>query len=233
MGKDKLKRFAENKSFKCLFQPELDEVFRRDYKLKGKWHAEVFKNNNPIILELGCGRGEYTIEMARKHPEINFIGIDIKGARLWRGAKSAAEESLPNVAFVRCRIEFIEWLFGPGEVSEIWITFADPQINRDNKRLTGTRFLERYRVFLVPDGLIHLKTDSLYLYNYTVAMAEKNGLEIVESNKDIYGSGRADDLLSIKTHYEKSYLSKGAAITYLAFRLNQKRKLIEPEKENY
>ncbi|MFA6335067.1 MAG: tRNA (guanosine(46)-N7)-methyltransferase TrmB [Bacteroidales bacterium] len=233
MGKDKLKRFAENESFKCLFQPELDEIFRKDYKLKGKWHSEVFRNDNPIVLELGCGRGEYTVEMARKYPDLNFMGIDIKGARLWRGAKSAVEESLSNVAFVRCRIEFIEWLFGPDEISEIWITFADPQINRDNKRLTGTRFMERYRTFLVPDGLIHLKTDSLYLHNYTEAMARINGLEIVESNKDIYGSGRSDEKLSIKTHYENNFLSQEMAITYLAFRLDQNKKLIEPEKESY
>lgn len=233
MGKDKLKRFAENEGFKCMFQPEFDEVFRKDYKLKGKWHSEVFKNDNPIVLELGCGRGEYTVEMARKYPEVNFMGIDIKGARLWRGAKSATLESLTNVAFVRCRIEFIEWLFGPQEVSEIWITFADPQINRDNKRLTGTLFLERYRKFLVNDGLIHLKTDSLYLHNYTMAMAELNALEIIETNRDIYGTGRADQLLSIKTHYEESYLLKGVPITYMSFRLNHFTKLIEPDKESY
>jgi len=233
MGKDKLKRFAENENFKCLFQPALDEVFRKDYYIKGKWHTEFFRNSNPIVLELGCGRGEYTIELARKYPDINFIGIDIKGARLWRGAKSATEESLPNVAFVRCRIEFIEWLFGPCEVNEIWITFADPQINRENKRLTGTRFMNRYRSFLVPDGLIHLKTDSLFLYNYTLAMAELNGLEILEAEKDIYGSGRVDEKLSIKTHYEVGYLLKGVAITYMEFRLCQKGELKEPDKDSY
>lgn len=233
MGKDKLKRFAENETFGCLFQPEFDEIFRKDYKLKGKWHSEVFKNENPIVLELGCGRGEYTVEMARKYPDINFMGVDIKGARLWRGAKSAVDESLSNVAFVRCRIEFIEWLFGPGEISEIWVTFADPQINRDNKRLTCTRFLERYRSFLVPDGLIHLKTDSLFLHKYTEALAKVNGLEIIEANRDIYGSGRADEKLSIKTHYEESFLAQGMAITYLVFRLDRDKKLIEPEKESY
>ncbi len=233
MGKDKLRKFAENENFKCLFQPEFDEVFRKDYKLKGKWNSEVFKNNNPIILELGCGKGEYTVEMAKKYPHLNFMGVDIKGARLWRGAKSATEEALPNVAFVRCRIEFIEWLFGPGEISEIWVTFADPQINRDNKRLTGTVFLERYRAFLIPNGIIHLKTDSLYLHKYTHEMAKINRLEIIEVNKDIYGSGRADDLLSIKTHYEKTYLSKGMPITYMAFKLDQNRELIEPERESY
>jgi len=233
MGKDKLKRFAENENFKCLFQPSLDEVFRKDYHLKGRWHQDFFNNTNPIVLELGCGRGEYTVELARMYPDINFIGIDIKGARLWRGAKSATEESLSNVAFVRCRIEFIEWLFGPAEVYEIWITFADPQINRDNKRLTGTRFMNRYRAFLVPDGQIHLKTDSIYLHNYTLAMARLNGLEILEVNKDIYGSGRADERLSIKTHYEQSYLSKGAAITYMVFRLSQIGELREPDKDSY
>lgn len=221
MGKDKLKRFAENQGFECLFQPDLDEVFRKDYYLKGRWNAEVFKNNNPIVLELGCGKGEYTVELARRYGDMNFIGVDIKGARLWRGAKSATEECLPNVAFVRCRIEFIEWLFGQGEVSEIWITFADPQIKRENKRLTSFRFIERYRSFLVPDGLIHLKTDSLFLHNYTMEMAEQNGLEIIESDKDIYGSGRADEILSIKTYYEECYLAKGTAITYMVFKIGR------------
>ncbi|MCK9305587.1 MAG: tRNA (guanosine(46)-N7)-methyltransferase TrmB [Bacteroidales bacterium] len=229
MGKNKLKRFAENSTFHNLFQPGLKEVFNTDYYMKGNWCGNYFKNNNPVIIELGCGRGEYTVEMGRRFPERNFIGIDIKGARIWRGAKSAVEENLANVAFLRCRIEFIESLFGEDEVSEIWITFADPQINRHNKRLTGTRFLERYRKFLKSSGIVHLKTDSLYLHNYTMLLALENRLEIIESNLDIYGSGRADELLSIKTKYETQFLTSGSAITYMAFRINTSGKLTEPE----
>lgn len=233
MAKNKLKRFAENNTFHTLFQPVLSEVFNTGYYMKGNWCRDYFKNDNPIILELGCGRGEYTVEMGRRFPDRNFIGIDIKGARIWRGARSAVEEDLKNVAFIRCRIEFIESLFGKDEVSEIWITFADPQINRHNKRLTGTRFLERYRKFLKPSGIIHLKTDSLYLHNYTMLLALENGLEIIDSNRDIYGSGRADELLSIKTKYEIQFLSSGAAITYMAFRPDCSHKLKEPEIMNY
>jgi len=219
MGKDKIRRFAENETFRCLYQPEFEEVFRKDYKLKGKWHQEVFKNDNPIVLELGCGRGEYTVEMARRNPGANFIGIDIKGARLWRGAKSAVEENMANVAFVRCRIEFIESLFDQNEISSIWITFADPQINRENKRLTGTVFLERYRKFLIHDGIINLKTDSQFLHEYTLELAKANNYDVIEANNDIYGSGRAEGVLTIRTHYEEYFLAQGFPITYMAFRI--------------
>ncbi len=227
MGKDKLKRFEENKNFSCLFQPDFEEVFRKDYIMKGKWNSDYFGNDNPIVLELGCGRGEYAVELARKFPDTNFLGLDIKGARLWRGAKTAVEEGLKNVAFVRTRIEFIEWLFGSGEVSEIWITFADPQIRRDNKRLTAPVFLDRYRKFLKPNGLIHLKTDSPYLHEYSCALVRRNSFEILTENKDIYKSIAANEhfdthtaeLLSIKTHYEEQFLSQGHPITYLCFRL--------------
>lgn len=229
MGKDKLRRFEENKSFSCLYQPEFEEVFRTDYHLKGLWHKEVFKNDNPIVLELGCGRGEYTVDLAKEFPEKNFIGIDIKGARLWRGAKSVVEEKIPNAAFVRCRIEFIDSLFAAGEVSEVWITFADPQIRRDNKRLTGVQFLEKYMTFMKNNGLVHLKTDSPYLYEFTCALVKQSGYEILEENKDIYGSGRADKILSIKTHYEKQYLERGIPITYLSFKLNQDIRPVFPE----
>ena len=229
MGKDKLRRFAENETFGTLFQPDFEDVFRKDHYLKGTWHSEVFKNSNPIVLELGCGRGEYTIDMAREFPEKNFIGIDIKGARLWRGAKTAETEQMKNVAFLRTRIEFIESLFGTDEVSEIWITFADPQIKRDNKRLTNTVFLERYRKFLKDGGVIHLKTDSRFLHEYTLAMAIQNSLQIIEANTDIYGTGRADKILSIKTHYEKQYIEKGVPITYFSFILDKNKKLEEPQ----
>lgn len=237
MGKDKLKRFEENKSFSCLFQPDFEEVFRKDYKMKGKWNREFFKNDNPLVLELGCGRGEYTVELARKFPDTNFIGIDVKGARLWRGSKTAVHEKLANVAFLRTRIEFIEWLFDSEEVSEIWITFADPQIRRDNKRLTSPVFLERYRKFLKPEGLIHLKTDSPYLHEYSCALVRRNSFEIVAENKDIYKSieekenidANTADILSIKTHYEEQFLSKGHPITYLCFRLPSQGTIEAPE----
>lgn len=237
MGKDKLKRFEENKSFSCLFQPDFEEVFRKDYKMKGKWNSEFFRNDNPLVLELGCGRGEYTIELARKFPGTNFIGIDVKGARLWRGSKTAVLDKLDNVAFLRTRIEFIEWLFAPEEVSEIWITFADPQIRRDNKRLTSPVFLERYRKFLKPEGFIHLKTDSPYLHEYSCAIARRNSFEIVAENKDIYKSIEEKEnidahtaaILSIKTHYEEQFLSKGHPITYLCFRLPSQGRIEAPE----
>lgn len=228
-GKDKLRKFRENETFKCLHQPNLDEVFNKNHLLKGNWHKEIFKNNNPIVLELGCGKGEYTIALAEKYPNKNFIGIDIKGARLWKGAKYTEENSIANIAFLRCRIEFIESLFGANEVSEIWITFADPQINRDRKRLTNPMFIKRYQSFLKKDGTIHLKTDSRYLHEYSVAMAEQNNMTILDSNKDIYGTGRADEILSVKTFYESQYLAKNIAITYMSFIPDNKKELIDPK----
>lgn len=228
MGKDKIKRFRENESFDCLYQPDFEEVFRVPYYMKGKWNSHHFKNNNPVVLELGCGRGEYTVELSQKYPHINFIGVDIKGARMWRGAKTVTEQKITNAAFVRSRIEFIESVFGDGEVSEIWITFPDPQMKRENRRLTSSLFLERYRKFLKNGGVVHLKTDSPFLHNYTLQLVRQNGLELVEANDDIYGTGRADDLLSIKTRYEKEFLSKGIKITYLSFKLKHESVLSEP-----
>ncbi len=223
MGKDKLKRFAENETFRNLYQPDFSEVFRKDYRLKGKWRREVFGNDNPIVLELGCGRGEYTVEMARRNPCNNYIGIDIKGARLWRGAKSALEEGLVNVVFVRCRIEFVESLFGENEISSVWITFADPQIKRENKRLTSPIFLDKYAKFLINGGTVHLKTDSLFLHEYTLGIVKERGYEIIESNPDIYGTGYAgqDNMLDIKTHYEEIFLSQGLPITYMSFKISR------------
>ena len=227
-SKDKLRKFRENETFGCLYQPQTEEVLGKDYELKGKWHSQVFRNNNPITLELGCGKGEYTIALAKMFPNRNFIGIDIKGARLWKGAKQATEENMPNVAFIRTRIEFIESLFAKDEIEQIWITFADPQLKRERRRLTGPMFLHRYRNFLLPDGIINLKTDSKYLHNYTLALAQQNTLEILEANNDIYGSGRADEILSIKTFYEAHYIKRGLEITYLAFRPENGNALIEP-----
>ncbi len=228
-SKDKLRKFRENETFACLFQPKTEEVLGKPYSLRGKWGKEIFGNDNPITLELGCGKGEYTIALAQKFPQRNFIGIDIKGARLWKGAKFATENKMENVLFIRTRIEFITSLFAEGEISEIWITFPDPQLKRPRKRLTGTMFLERYRQFLAPDGIINLKTDSKYLHNYTLALAQQNGLEILEANNDIYGSGRADEILSIKTFYEAHYIKRGLEITYLAFKPENGKQLIEPQ----
>lgn len=187
MGKDKLRKFKENETFSCLVQPRTDEVFGKDHPLKGHWGEKMFGNDRPIVVELGCGKGEYTIDLALRNPGCNYIGVDIKGARLWKGAKYATEHSLPNVAFLRTRIEFIESLFAPEEVSEIWITFADPQIGREKKRLTSPLFLSRYRNFLKKGGIVHLKTDSRYLHEYTRAIAEQNGLEILACTSDLYG----------------------------------------------
>lgn len=227
-SKDKLRKFRENETFSCLYQPATEEVLNVPYRLKGKWGKEVFKNDNPIILELGCGKGEYTIALSEKFPDKNFIGIDIKGARLWKGAKYAEQNNLKNVLFIRTRIEFINSLFAENEISEIWITFPDPQLKRARKRLTGTMFLERYKKFLKPDGIINLKTDSKYLHNYTLALAQQNHLTINEANNDIYGSGRADEILSIKTFYEAHYIKRGLEITYLSFMTDNSTPLKEP-----
>ena len=221
MGKDKLRRFQENLTFACMVQPSFEEAFRRDYALKGKWHAEFFRNDRPIVLELGCGRGEYTVAQAQMFPEKNFIGIDIKGARMWRGAKTATEEGLANVGFLRTRIEFISSFFAPGEVSEIWITFPDPQLHKSRvkKRLTAPGFLAMYAGFLASGGSIHLKTDSQHLHEYTKAVIACNNLPLHESCADIYGTGYASPLLSIKTAYEMRFLEEGLPITYLRFGL--------------
>ncbi len=225
MGKDKARRFAENLTFKNMIQPEFEEIFHKDHPLKGRWHEDFFKNSNPIVLELGCGRGEYTVALGQANPDKNFIGVDIKGARMWRGAKTATQENLANIGFVRTRIEFINSFFAEGEVSEIWITFPDPQLKtrRAKKRLTSPIFLEYYSKMLVADGLIHLKTDSQHLYNYTNAVVENYGLTRNVANNDIYGSGYADERLSIKTAYEKMFLDRGLPITYTQFSLDGRR----------
>ncbi len=225
MGKDKLRKFAENMTFKCMIQPEFDEIFQRDFKLKGRWASEFFGNSNPIVLELGCGKGEYTVALARKYPEKNFIGIDIKGARMWRGAKTATEEQLPNVAFLRTRIEFIGSFFAPSEISEVWLTFSDPRLKsaQAHRRLTSPQFLERYAKFLSPDGVIHLKTDSAHLHHYTRHVIEDNELQVIECNEDIYELGEnIPELLTIQTAYEKRFVAEGLPITYLVYSLGGK-----------
>ena len=227
-GKKKLEHFAEMKTFPHAFEPELDEVFRTDYKMKGNWRNEFFKNENPLVVEFGCGKGEYSVGMGRKFPEKNFIGVDIKGARMWRGAKTAQEENLKNIAFLRTRIEFIEGCFAKNEVDEIWITFPDPQKKdrREKKRLTGPLFIERYKQFLKPDGIIHLKTDSDFFYEFSVDECERNGYEILFKTDNLYKEGiqnfDADfqEILNIKTHYEQIFTEKGHNIHYLRFRPN-------------
>lgn len=227
MGKDKLRKFAENETFACFVQPEFDTVFRCDHPLKGNWHRDFFHNDRPIILELGCGKGEYTVGLAERNPDKNYIGIDIKGARMWRGAKTATQRGMQNVGFLRTRIEFIESLFAEGEVDEIWITFPDPQLktNRARKRLTSPLFLERYARLLKKEGRINLKTDSQHLYAYTKGVIEHFGLPCEVSNDDIYGSGYADETLSVKTAYESRFLEMGLPITYLRFGLGERREI--------
>lgn len=231
-GKNKLQRFSENLTFRCLVQPEFDEIFQKSHALKGRWGSDFFGNNNPIVLELGCGRGEYTIGLAQAHPEMNFIGVDIKGARMWRGAKTATENEMGNVAFIRTRIEFIDSFFGENEVDQIWITFPDPQMNkrRVKKRLTAPGFLTGYSHFLKPEGVIHLKTDSRHLHDYTRTLLECNGIEPRVASTDIYGPGGiADPKLEIKTAYETRFLAEGIPITYLQWSLGAKRDFEAPE----
>lgn len=217
MGKNKLKKFSENLTFRCMIQPDFEEVFGKDHPLKGHWRRDFFGNDNPVVLELGCGRGEYTVELATAHPEMNYIGVDIKGARMWRGAKTATERGMGNVAFLRTRIELIGSFFAADEVDQIWITFPDPQMNkrRVNKRLTAPGFLERYAQFLKPDGVVHLKTDSGHLHAYTKAVLDANDIIPTVCCDDIYGKGVADAKLSIKTTYETRFLAEGLPITYL------------------
>lgn len=229
--KNKLARFAEMDKLENVFQPKHMEILRADYPLKGKWNTEVFCNPNPIILEIGCGKGEYTVGLGKLYPGKNFIGLDIKGARMWKGAKAAKEQQLQNVAFLRMYAEMLESVFAPGEISEIWITFPDPQMAKARKRLTGTRFLGLYRKFLKTDGRIHLKTDSPFLYSYTHELIKTNGLASFVDTNDLYGCGIEDKILGIKTFYEQQWLSRGKRIKYICFSPGQTVDLKEPEIE--
>ena len=218
-SKNKLKRFQENETFKNVIQPTRDEVLK-NFSHKGKWHS-FFGNNNPLIVELGCGKGEYTVALARQNPDKNYIGIDIKGARFWRGAKTAIEENLPNVAFVRTQIELVDFIFAKNEVSEIWITFPDPQIKykRTKHRMTNKLFLEKYKTILQPNGIVNLKTDSEFMHGYTLGLLHGLDLEIIYSNHDVYkNEGSPKEVLEIQTFYENQYLEKGKPITYIKFR---------------
>jgi tRNA (guanine-N7-)-methyltransferase len=233
VGKDKLKRFNELNTFERVFQPGLDKIIKEDFHLKGKWGNEVFGNDHPIILELGCGKGEYTVGLAGIFPEKNFIGIDIKGARMWKGAKEAHFGGLRNSAFLRTRIEFIGSFFAKDEVDEIWITFPDPQPKQRwvGKRLSGAVFLNRYRHFLKDGGIIHLKTDSFALYQYTLSLTKANNLEILHSTADLYKYPDCDKVPNIQTYYEKQFLDRGFPITYLSFRLSSEKQINEYPEE--
>jgi tRNA (guanine-N7-)-methyltransferase len=229
VGKHKLARWAELGTFSNVIQPEIEEHPGTDHPVKGNWNNEIFHNSNPIILELGCGKGEYTVGLARRFPQNNFIGIDIKGARMWRGAKTADEKKIPNAVFLRTRIEFINSFFAVDEVDEIWITFPDPHPAKrnSNKRLSCPWFLNNYRNFLKNGGIIHLKTDNPELYNYSKHVAELNELQIVAATNDLYNEFTGDDILSIRTHYETIFLNEGKQICYLAFRLGKDKTIVD------
>ena len=230
MSKNKLAKFADLNSFDHVFQLSYDSLMLEGFPLKGKWNNKYFKNNHPIVLELGCGKGEYTVGLARLFPKKNFIGIDIKGARMWSGAKQSIDIQLNNCAFVRTNIELLSHFFDLGEVSEIWITFPDPQMKRTNKRLTAIRFLKIYSEILNNQGIIHLKTDSNFLYQYTVSTIEVNHFNVLVNTPDLYVSGVADDILGIKTAYEQQWLERGKTIKYLKYTILGD-KLIEPAEE--
>ena len=231
MGKGKLAKFADMASYPHVFEYPYSVVDDVPFDMKGNWNRDFFKNDNPIVLELGCGRGEYTVGLARRYADKNFIGVDIKGARMWKGATEALNEGLKNAAFLRTNIEIIDRFFAPGEVSEIWLTFSDPQMKKATKRLTSTYFMERYRRFLVPGGVIHLKTDSNFMFTYTKYMIEANRLPVEFITDDLYHSGMDDDILSIRTYYEQQWLDRGLNIKYIKFRLPHEGVLQEPDVE--
>ena len=222
--KNKLQKFAENKTFGNLFEYAYERIMEGGFPLKGHW-ADFFHNDNPIVLELGCGKGEYTVGLARVHPEINYIGVDIKGARMWRGLTQARDEGLQNVAFIRTRIDQIEHFFGPGEVNEIWVTFPDPHPGEGERnarhRLTSPEFLERYRKIVTPDGILNLKTDSPIMYEFTLhEVIEKQGLPLLYATDDLYANADELEVKHIRTFYEQMWLDQGLTIKYLKFRIN-------------
>ena len=222
-SKNKLKRFKENETFGNVYQPSREELTNADFSIKGSWREKVFKNDNPLVLELGCGKGEYSVGLAKRYPDRNFIGIDIKGARFWRGAKTALEESISNVAFLRIQIELIEYAFAEGEVDEIWITFPDPQIKykRTKHRMTNAEFLDRYKKVLKPGGILHLKTDSEFLHGYTLGLLHGLGHEVIYANHNVYtNEGSPSEVTEIQTFYEQGFLEQDKAITYIRFKIH-------------
>lgn len=237
MGKNKLQKFSDMETFGCVLQYPRHILIEKGFPLRGKWNGGFFPRTNPITLELGCGKGEYTVSLALANPDRNYIGVDIKGARMWKGAREVEEKAMDNAAFLRTEIEQIREFFFPGEVDEIWITFPDPQMQKARKRLTSSRFLSNYRSFLRPGGVINLKTDSPFLYEYTRRLVELNGFEVIMQTDDLYGSGLADPVSSIKTFYEQQWLSRGKTIKLISFRLGEG-DIIEPdcsdiEKDDY
>lgn len=231
MGKNKLAKFAEMASYEHVVQAPFNKVENIDHELKGKWCNSFFKNENPLILELGCGKGEYTVSLAEHFPDKNFVGVDIKGARMWKGSKLAHEKGLKNVGFLRTNIEIINRFFAKDEVAEIWLTFPDPQMKKTRKRLTATNFLEMYRKLVVEDGTIHLKTDSSFQYEYTFELVKGNNLKILANTDDLYNSPILNEVLSIQTFYEKQWKERGITIKYLSFELNNIEPLREPDVE--
>ncbi|ASB49478.1 tRNA (guanosine(46)-N7)-methyltransferase TrmB [Alkalitalea saponilacus] len=229
MGKNKLQKFEEMDGFPHVIQAEFDEVFQKDYKLKGKWSSDFFGNLNPLVLELGCGKGEYTVGLARRYPQKNFIGVDIKGSRMHAGASASFKEELKNVGFIRTHIEMINSFFASNEVDEIWLTFPDPQMNKTRKRLTSTRFLDLYARFLKPGGQIHLKTDSWFQYSYTKAVCEANNLAVIHDYMDLHNDDAPLELKDIKTYYEERFMAHSVPIKYLCFILPERHQLAEPE----
>jgi len=236
VGKNKLAKFNEMERFENVIQVPYNKLQQGNFYLKGKWATNFFKNENPVILELGCGKGEYTVELAEKNPGFNYIGVDIKGARMYVGAKKALEKNLKNVAFLRTNIEIINQFFEKEEVAEIWLTFPDPQMKKTRKRLTSVFFLNLYKHFLKKDGIVHLKTDSNFQFTYTSALVHLNEFEILAETRNLYESEILNETLQIKTFYEKQWLSRGITIKYIAFKLNEDEFTepdIEIEKDEY
>ena len=261
MGHGKLKKFSENETFTCLLQPDSSEILAgkeqgaafshsplvlKDHPVKGRWNEEMFGGRDcPIVLELGCGKGEYTVDLALRNPGMNYVGVDIKGARMWKGAKQATEGNIVNAAFLRTRIEFVEAFFAPGEVSEIWLTFSDPQMKSENSRLVSPMFLERYRRFLKPGGVVHLKTDSTFLFEYARAVCSANGLKVLACTSDLYagdreamresalasvcGADAVDALFEVQTFYEKNFLKQGFKINYISFTIDREGDFVYPD----
>ena len=235
MSKGKLEKFADLATYSNVFQYPYSVVEHVTFDMKGHWHEQYFQNDNPIVLELGCGKGEYTVELAKLYPNMNFIGVDIKGARMWTGATQALKEELPNVAFLRTNIEIIDRFFGEDEVQEIWLTFSDPQMKSPRKRLTSTFFLNRYRHFLIDNGTIHLKTDSNFLFAYTSYIVDDNHLRCQFRTEDLYHDDTIDEetrkILSIQTYYESMWIERGLNIKYMKFCLPREGQLAEPDVE--
>lgn len=235
MSKGKLQKFAEMKTFPNVFQYPYSVACDMPFEMKGKWGEKYFHNDNPIVLELGCGRGEYAVGLARLYPDINFVGVDIKGARMYTGARQALEDGLTNVAFLRTNIEIIDRFFGEDEVEALWLTFSDPQMKNPHKRLSSSFFLARYRRFLVDNGAINLKTDSNFMFTYTSYVVEKNKLPLIYKSEDIYAEGEVPEELKvplkIRTYYEEQWMERGIDIKFIGFRLPQEGEIVEPDIE--